>query len=146
MCHCLRSTWSARAEGQASQWWAAARAPLAYHDVLVRVLQSPSTLEPWSRVPHHLRCTYIQTVIAGLLSVTVVCTCAVHQFAAMMSVSTFCVVCLPLRVYINCYGTTLCISTLCRHAKHACAPMGRRGMGCQQVLCNHCSTVNAYFS
>jgi len=29
---------------QASQWWAAARGPLAQHDVLVRVLQSPSAL------------------------------------------------------------------------------------------------------
>ena len=29
-CYCLRSTWSARAECKASQWWAAARAPLAH--------------------------------------------------------------------------------------------------------------------
>jgi len=45
LCHCLRSTWSARAEGQASQWWAAARAPLAQHVVLARVLHSPSALD-----------------------------------------------------------------------------------------------------
>jgi len=43
--HCLRWTWSARAEGQASQGWAAARGRLAQHDVLVRVLQSPSALD-----------------------------------------------------------------------------------------------------
>ena len=95
------------------------------------------------RVPHNIRCICIQTVIAGLLSVTVVCICALHQFAAMMSARTMRVVCLPLRICINCYGTTLCISALCWHENHACVPMGCRGMCCQEVLCN---TVNAYFS
>ena len=45
LCQCLRSTWSDRAQGQASQWWAAARAPLTQHNVLVMVLQSPSALD-----------------------------------------------------------------------------------------------------
>ena len=39
------STWSARAEGRAPQWWAAATARLAQHVVLARVLQSPSALD-----------------------------------------------------------------------------------------------------
>ena len=30
--------------GQGSQWWAAPTGPVAQHDVLVRVLQSPSAL------------------------------------------------------------------------------------------------------
>ena len=72
--------------------------------------------------------------------------CALHEFEVMMSVRTMRVVCLPLRICMNCYGTTLCISALCRHEKHACAPMDCRGMGCQRVLCNHCNTANAYFS
>ena len=98
------------------------------------------------RVPHNIRFICIQTVIAGLLSVTVVCIYALHQFVVLMCARTLRVVCLPLRICMNSDGTTLCISALCRHENHACAPMGRRGMGCQQVLCNHCNTTNAYFS
>jgi len=52
-------------------------------------------------------------MITVLLSVTVVYTCAVHQFAAMISARTLHVVCLPLHICMNGCGTTQCIRSFC---------------------------------
>ena len=173
MCHCLRSTWSARAEGQASQWWATARAPLAQHDVLARVLQSPSaldssclirTLSVFDGVVISIKNSSWRTADAPTLNES--CQSVVYltssdayasrrrllgcsasecsAFALTINLQQCCLPehcawCVSICAYSQIAMTpTLCLSALCWHDKHACAPMWVRGMGCQQVICKHC--------